>query len=361
MSTSDQDQPDPSTLPRLSRLIGAGRTRGIDMRPALLRVIVDQFIAEPRHTPAEITRFGELANRLMDRSTVEDRLAVAARLADHTATPASLIRRLAMDVPDVAVIVLSRSAALTEADLMFAVVHGSPALRAAVAGRPDLTPAVEAALAGVGLARPVPVAEPPPVQDDSTGLSFLDSDPEGRARQLARLARTTFEDVDQILALKPADTEAARQVELAALSRQDGALSRSLARALGLPLSLAERVVLDPHGEPLIVCLKALDTGLPAAIRVVLFANPVIGSSTQIVPALARLYDALPVTAALALIADWRTGQSPRRPPTHQPVLSSDATDRTDARRASTPQARPSLRPAQPGLRPAARSDGTGR
>lgn len=331
-----------SRLSPVQRLIGLARSNGIDVRATLLRVVVDQFVADGRHTAAEVTRFGELVLNLIDKASEIDREIVATKLAVHPETPAAVARRLAADVGAVAAPVLRLSTALSDDDLVAAVRSGDAEKALAVAQREEIGlaplaaledwrhPAVRAALAQrvtpAVPARPAPgpqAAALPPL-----GEAFLKASTERREAMLAALALRP----PMAPGAPPSDPD--RRLELAALSRRPGALAEALGRLLDISPDHARRIADDPGGEPLLVIGRALDLGAAATQRILLFSHEAVGTSVGRLYGLTALYEALPRTAALALVRAWqgvavRTGK-------HQPQLSPDGSDRVGARQAAT-------------------------
>jgi uncharacterized protein (DUF2336 family) len=348
-------------LPQVQRLIGLARSNGIDVRPTLMRVLVDQFVAEPHHTAAEVTRFGELILNLMTKAEAGDRAVIAEKLADHPQTPAAVARRLAADKAEIALPILARSRALSDDDLFLAVRSGDADKALAVAAREDLglaalvaledmdEPRIKAALAARLIS--TEQARPNGERPGDLGRRFLAASGAQRETIIAELA------LERRAALPPAASLAAsdQSLELAALSRRPGALGEALARRFGLDAALAERIAEDETGEPLIVVARALDLGREATARILLFAHPAIGTSVERVYALTALYDAMPRPAALKIVASWQAMaglQAPQatqhRTGRHAPVLAQDASDRIGARQAANPAARGTQRTAAP-------------
>lgn len=352
--------PQPPRLPQVQRLIGLARSNGVDVRPTLLRVVVDQFVAEPHHSAAEVTRFGELVLHLLDRAEAGERAIVAAKLAPHPQTPAALARRLAADVAAVACPVLAQSPALSDDDQFLAVRSGDADKAAAVACRADLglaalvaledfdDPRVRAALAARVPAQPVAMRRSIGDKPSDLGTAFLGGSSAQRETLIAELA----------LRPPPAGaripTDPQRAIELSALSRRDGAIAAALAAVLGLAPATAARIAADETGEPLIVVARALDLGREAAARILLFAHEAVGTSVARVYDLTALYDVLPRRAALAILESWQAAAealpASARTARHAPVLAQDASDRLGARQAANPASRIAARPAhQPG------------
>ncbi|CEJ09937.1 hypothetical protein BN1110_00208 [bacterium YEK0313] len=351
-------------LPHVQSLIGLARSNGIDVRQTLLRVLVDQFVAEPQHSAAEITRFGELVLHLIAKASEDDRAIVAAKLADHPQTPTAVARRLANDTVRVAFPILARSKALSEDDMYQAVRSGDAERALAVASRADLGLAALVALeemddprVGAALeARQSDPAEPelPVPADAELGRRFLDAGPPLRESIIAGLAL----EAGSGAGFPAAEPATGRSIELAALSRRPGALAEAIANDLRIDPVTARRIAEDETGEPLVVAARALDLGREAAIRILLFAHAAVATSVERVHGLAALYDAVPRMVAVALVQSWRAAGTavaqPQRHGRHVPVHALDGSERLGARQAAGSAAWPANRPAMP-LRPASR------
>lgn len=353
------------SLPSVQRLIGLARSNGIDVRPTLLRVIVDQFVAEPAHSAAEVTRFGELVVNLLPKASEADRALVAAKLARHRQTPALVARRLAADSGAVARPVLTHCRVLSDDDLFLAVRSGDPEKALAVAEREDIglaalvaledmdDPAVKAALAA-RIGRPaVPVREPLMASQTDLGRRFLAAPTAQRETMLAELALSQPALPPGLGARGAAPAQdRGRDIEIAALSRREGALAEAIGRALTIDHGTAARIAGDSGGEPLVIVARALDLGREATTRILLFAHEAIGTSVERITALAALYDAVPRGVAVTLVRSFQHAAAPARTARHQPVLAPDASDRVGARHAASPAARQTSR--SPVARPAA-------
>lgn len=353
-------------LPSVQRLIGLARSNGIDVRPTLLRIIVDQFVAETRHSAAEVTRFGELVVNLLPKASEADRLLVAEKLARHRQTPAVVARRLAADTGAVARPLLTHGRALSDDDLFLAVRSGDPLKALAVAEREDIglaalvaledmdDPAVKAALAARIGRSPVSSTEPLMAPPANIGRRFLAATPAQRETMLAELALSQPA-LPPGLGPRGSTQGQGQEIEVAALSRRAGALAEAIGRSFGLDHAMAGRIAEDAGGEPLVVAARALDLGREATARILLFAHEAIGTSVDRIAALSTLYDAVPRGVAVTLVRAWQEA-SPLAPPVrtirHQPVFASDATDRPGARQAASPAPRQAAR--SPAARPAA-------
>jgi hypothetical protein len=83
-----------SRLHELKSLIQRSRRDGSDVRPTLLRNIVDAYVSMSGHTRPEMERFTELVLRLMDSADYPTLQAIAAQLKDDPATPRAVMVRL---------------------------------------------------------------------------------------------------------------------------------------------------------------------------------------------------------------------------------------------------------------------------
>jgi hypothetical protein len=253
----------------LDSLVGLAR-HGVDVKPTLLRVLTDLYVQTPAHTPDEERQYVELSLRLIDAVDPSTREIVARKLAAYPAAPAAVLDRL-------------------------------QGRRGATAPRPASQPTDEAATRARASARDL-------VRD------FFAADSDGR--------RTLLQDLDRagpLAADTPAmptpSAEVARRLETSVLAGRPGDFVRELERALGIGRGLAERIVNDLGGEPLVVAARAL--AMPAAVlqRILLFVNPAIGHSVRRVYALSALFSEISPAAALRLASAWRLaepGEAPR-------------------------------------------------
>ena len=272
--------PKSSAYPTLDGLLDLACRNGVDIRPTLLRVLTDLYVQKPVHTTDEEVQYAELALRLIEAVDAATRATVAATLSRYPAAPAAILRKL------------------------------------------DGT---------VSAADPAPEAEAKPASGHELVELFFAASPNERTLILTNLdvaAETGTRNA------APAASDVLQRLENAALQRNASEFSRVLERALGIARALAERIVRDPSGEPVVVAAKAI--GMQAAMfqRILLFLNPAIGQSVQRVFDLARLYDEITPASAERMLAIWRqsAGRTKRR---HEPVLWDDA--RASARSQSTP------------------------
>ncbi len=271
-----------SPHPSLDGLVDLACRDGVDIRPTLLRVLTDLYVQKPAHTAQEQTQYVELALGLINAVDAPTRAAVAASLSAYPAAPAAILDRLA---------------------------ERAPTTREPAAAATEPRPASRAELVEL----------------------FFTASANDRCMILANLAAGAAATPRRPA---PASSEVIRRLEAAALRRNTGEFSRILERVLCIPRALADRIVRDYSGEPVVVAAKVL--GMKAAVlhRILLFLNPAVGQSVERVFELARLYDELSPAAADHMVAIWRqSGGRPRA--AHAPLLWDD--ERRDARSLSTP------------------------
>lgn len=267
--------------PRLDGLFDLALRDGIDIRPTLLRVLTDLYVQKPLHTPDEETQYVELATGLIDSVDAATRAAIAGRLRDYPAAPAAVVRKLA----------------------------GAGGAESAPARTTGALPA-----------------------DDLTEL-FFSAAPEERRLIIANLLPEPGAQRP-----RPASQDLLARLETAALQRKPAEFARALRPALGIPPALAERIVQDATGEPLVIAAKAL--GMPATMlqRILLFLNPLIGQSVSRVYTLAALFEEIAPASAEQMVSIWRGTH--KRAPVHETTIEKD--ERRNARSFAIHERRPS-------------------
>lgn len=265
---------------------------GVDVRPTLLRVLTDLYVQKPTHSDVETTQYVELALGLIDAVDEQTRAAVSHSLSDYPAAPVAVLNKLAS----------LRSPPVDDLTLPLPF---------------DLPPVASPPLAPGDKAQAGRDAE----GDDLADL-FFSAGSEDR-----RLILLNLDVIGQPPAriAGSASAESVRLLEMVALKQNAGAFAETLARALGIPRGLAERIVGDASGEPIVIAARSL--GMKAAVlqRILLFINPAVGQSVQRVFDLADLFEELSPTAADRMVAIWRTAAPPAaRKPSYQPIYQDD-------------------------------------
>ncbi len=299
-------------------LMTLSRREGVDIRPTLLRVLTDLYVQTSNHTYEEERQFAELASRLLDEVDDATRAAISSRLAIYPATPRTLAWKLGLRSPleDR----LSRQTSIVpeledtdEADVEFI---AEPEVRVA----PTLSMKPDEASELLGMFLRAKTAERIQILRNLTDAPLKPStriDPRRAARALAVL--------DQ-----------------AAMTADTAGFAKELADSLILTAKVATQIVNDRGGEPLACALKALGMPGEAFQRVLLFLNPVLGSSVMDVYRLARMYDTISERSALILLTAWRGAALANTRAKYRSGLYDDERQRA---RASATQARPLVQP----------------
>jgi hypothetical protein len=242
-----------TNLDRIDDLIARQRRRGVDIRPTLLLTLTDVYVGASEPHPDDEARYVEIALRLIGEVDAETRREVARKLVDCPRVPPAFAEQLAE---------LARPRRASS---------------------------------------PTPLAAVKPADRREAVLArrFLAADASERRRILAEL---------DVTAAPPPPADAPRAVaalERSALAGHPGEFIRCLEGVLDLPREIAERIVNDLGGEPMVVVARAL--GMPLAVlqRILMFLNPAIGHSVRRVYDLSDLYEQMTPEAARSLAAAW--------------------------------------------------------
>ncbi|UDF03242.1 DUF2336 domain-containing protein [Asticcacaulis sp. AND118] len=157
----------------LNNLIALAKEPSSEKRRELLRQVTSVFMAHPEQVEGpEMALYDEVMSQLSSEMESVVRAEIARTLAEAKVAPLGLLRRLASDDIEVAEVILKRSKALTESDLIHVVsTKGQDHLRA-VSQREEVTEAVSGVIVERG--------------DDTTVNTLLRNDG-------ARLSRATNE------------------------------------------------------------------------------------------------------------------------------------------------------------------------
>jgi hypothetical protein len=256
---------------------------GADIRQKLLRALTELYVQKAPHSAEEERQFVELAVRLIDAVDAVTRAEIAFLLANYPGAPADILDRLTANSPN----------DLNEI------------------GRPSLHASPDASLSSA--------STDPDDTADAVALTqrFFTASPKERATILAEL------DSDETLepaALRPSP-DTAGVLETSALAGRPTDLIRKLESELSIARTLAEAIVNDRSGEPIVVAAKALAIPIDVLQRILLFVNPSVGHSVRRVYALSALFGEIGSAAALRLVAAWRkaSGAPSRRRSTAPP------------------------------------------
>jgi hypothetical protein len=308
--------------------------KGVDIRPTLLRVLTDQYLQSPVHTPDDVRHYTELAMRLLEETDIATRAAVSVRLAPHACAPRAIMLQLARDVLEVAEPVLLHSPVLTSEDCAAIIEARGISYAAILAQRvkPAAAPASEPAPATHAAPVTQPQALSPSIVDpadedvevecDVEALPDEDAVADPHARELCelffaagsaerRLILLNLDYSDWPTTAPPAALQRADvwRLETAALRHHTGTLMRELERALGISHRQSRRIVEDELGEPIVIAGKAMNLPADVLQRIVLFMNPRVGHSVDRVYELSALYNEISIEAARRLISILRAAE----------------------------------------------------
>ncbi|RKE72548.1 DUF2336 domain-containing protein [Pseudorhodoplanes sinuspersici] len=285
-------------LDGLTGLAGLTDRTGVDTRPILLRVLTDLYIQKPSHTPEEVRHYTELALRLIDVVDAATCATVAEKLKSYPGAPEDVLRRLGVSVENT----LSQKPAPTtpvdpwlEDDLgIFEPVKKQSASNPAASATAQL-------------------ADDYVAQRDA----FFASDSRERRMILLKLDYST--DIQHVPLAQ--GTNVVRYLEQAALAGRFQEFTTLLQQSLGTSRAITGRVIADPLGEPFAVSAKAMAMPADAFQRILMFLNPSISHSVDRVYELSDLFEALPLPAALQMVAIWRAADRlEARKASHRPL-----------------------------------------
>ncbi|SCW79360.1 DUF2336 domain-containing protein [Ancylobacter rudongensis] len=309
-----------------------------DTRPAMLRLLVREFLRQPVLGEAAEARFITLAVRLIEGVDPTVAARHVREIAAHPALPRALARHLAAGPLALAGPILRLSPVLDEKDLAGLAEQAGPAHLAAMAARREVTPALAKRLAelthrrsseaapeapaaesfvepptaaplvaeGPADFRAVPAESAPPA-----GPDFFLAGPEERASLIARLVTLPPLPLSERPAAPPSSFIDA--LLDAAKAKGTGDLAALMERALGVTPDNAARIIADDTGQSLAVVARALGLSFAILSRVLFRLHPVAGRSAGDMARLAEMFDDLPLASAQHLVASWRGGRRPGR------------------------------------------------
>jgi hypothetical protein len=297
---------DRTSDPNMDSLMALGLHEGVDIRPTLLRVTTDLYVAKADHSEQEERQFVELALRLIDLVDAPTREAVMHKLQAYPQAPQAVLAKLTGE-------------------------------RAQEDG-------------GAHAAPTEPEAAPSParraVAHDLDAL-FFSATPDERRLILLGLDYSLIPPAAAPDAASASET--VRNLELAALSHNAEAFARTLERTLQVDRTQAQRIMADESGEPVLVAAIALGMTEAVLQRILLCLNPTIAQSVQRVYELASLYEEIEPESALKMVAIWQAiakaeaaSDRPARTAANAPAQRRTAQSESGVRASPTP--RPAIR-----------------
>jgi hypothetical protein len=277
------------------------KPNGADIRPTLLRAMVDLYVQKQTHTEQEEQHFSKLALRLIDLVDAETRIVVANKIAGYPTAPAAVRHRL-----------LKELISLKDPDPAYA--------------------------------EPSPLAGNAPAPADELSELFFASNAEERRLILLNLPYALLPPAAPVA---PATArESINRLEAAALGHNSELFARELARMFAISRAQARRIYEDELGEPIVVAAAALGMPTTTLQRILLCLAPTISQSVQRVYELALLHEEIEADAALRLIAIWQASHPAEKssaPQTaaHQPHHWQD--EKSERRTGPLPVTRPKV------------------
>ena len=300
-------------------LMTLSRREGVDIRPTLLRVLTDLYVQSANHSRDEDRQFVELASRLIDEVDDTTRAAISARLSIYPNTPRELQWKLGLRTK------LDERLSRHVESPPFS--QDEPKEDFDFVAAPQVTTA------------PTLSMQP----DDASQLitMFVGANSNERHQILHNLTDAPLKPSTRVDPRRAA--RALPTLEKHAMAQNAADFTAELADALILTTKVATQIVNDRGGEPLAGALKTLDMPDDVFQRVLLFLNPVLGSSVMDVYRLARLYETITERSALILLSAWRGASLANTRAKYRPGLHDDERQRG---RPAALQARPSVQPA---------------
>ena len=314
----------------LARLVMGHQNAEAEIRPLLLRIVVDLFVQKRHHAPADLRIFEAIVGPLLTDADTATRRRLVEMLFDHPATPAALLERL-MDDESLIATDLYRHASFEEAELLAAAATGPAIVAASVAQRTDLSVHVVQAL----VARPEPRVAT--ALADNAAIAFQPADLKAmvaRARCDRNLAERLAASIADPLAVAPLFPllsqrqrrrmiEAVRRLDLGrrpwgrpdsvtaavfvrlnqlALAGEWDGFDDALCLAVGHRSGALRPLLHESGGDVLALALAAIGATADLAARIFILGEPSIGRSVPAVRRLTTLVDTLAPTAARRLL-----------------------------------------------------------
>ncbi|PSC04543.1 hypothetical protein SLNSH_13690 [Alsobacter soli] len=338
------------TPPELHGLLAIAREEGLDMKPVLLRVLTDLYIAVPAHSSDEVAQFREIAGTLAAQVDTETAMVVACKLAGYAHTPHEVGEAILDRGDDSSRILLADARWISASTLITQAAVGDRMMAAAVAARAHLDPDLvrllldrHDPLIDVTLAANTALVLPTDVRD-----ALLERARDEEALAVAMLARTDLTGADRSVLFLAADRETRARIiddaerlaglsarprapriasedlvaslETAALYDDGQSFAQILSLALGAAPDKARRLLADRSGEALALALVALGVPEETSARIFMFRDPLIGHSTERVRALVDLTRRIsPGAAERLVVAMLGGGRAQPRSGSHVP------------------------------------------
>jgi uncharacterized protein (DUF2336 family) len=312
----------------------------VNIRPVLLRVLTDMFVAKGHHSGDEVKQYCEIASQMLRNMDLDTCTIVAHKLARFDNPPKPIVDLLIAKGGVPANIILTQARGLRRQFLAAEAAFGTTSNAVAIASRGDLDRELVDLLANrpeAGVLHALATNLAAPIEagtfaylvrraraDSSLGQLLIDrakptddlaplflvATPPDRARIMTAMRRR------ELGRPEPAPTRAAGPQTLAsleqlALSGERCRFVLCLATALAIRPEQAAVLVEDNYGEPLALALAALRVPPHIAVRLFLFIDPRIGQSVERVGSLVRIVRFMPPHLCRRLLTAMMTGRLP--------------------------------------------------
>ena len=355
---------------KLQQIAHLAGEKSSDRRRELLRDITDLFLEQPStYTSRETWFFGDIMESIAYDLEVRVRLDLAQRLADETAAPPDLIRKLASDEITVARPVIERSSVLSQDDLIEIAGEQSQEHLLAITKRPDIGERVsevlvdngndevvqnlvdnetasisetsyervaERAISAQSEGLSASLAKRPDLPNDILKDVLSEMTAEIRERIIAESCGIDRERLDDILSdivtsqgheidSKPAiesqpelvireleqrgELNAAKLIEFAQERRMPEFIC-GLAKLARIDMATARRVSMDRTGDGLALTCRAGDMPTEQFSKLMQAFGNMIQKSQPEIDELVKMYDSLAVTTAQRIIRFWNVRKS---------------------------------------------------
>ncbi len=324
----------------LQGLVALGARGDVNIRPVLLRVLTDMFVAKGHHSVDEVNQYCEIASHMLRNMDLDTCTIVAHKLARFEHPPKPILDLLIAKGGAPADIILTQGRGLTRQFLAAEAAFGLTSNAFAIASRGDLDGELVDLLANrpeASVLHALATNLSAPIEADT--FAYLVR----RARADARLAQSLIDraqPADDLAPLflvatppdrtkimtamrrrelgrpEPAPTRAASPQTLAsleqfALSGERCRFVLCLAAALAIRPEQAAVLVEDSYGEPLALALAALRVPPHIAVRLFLFIDPRIGQSVERVGSLVKIVRFMAPHLCRRLLTAMITGRTP--------------------------------------------------
>lgn len=326
----------------LQSLLALPQERSAEKRRAVIADVSQSFRENGPTSARQHQEYGEALANILPRLEVPDRTLLAERLATVNEAPSYLIRQLAADAaPGVAGPVLAASPLLNDTDLLEAAGRGGDDRLKAIAQRPTLSKALQAAIIKSGSAPAMATL----LQNKSFGLTpdFLNalilrarSDDRIASRLAARadvpmaaLAELFFAlKTDGRIALAHSLAKNTERAPLAPEEKPEGeaallkairsgdqaAALRAFETYWSLSATTVERIMRDPSADALAVLCVGLGISRATYSTLVLLARAEGAEANHRIAAMLAQFERFPKDGARRLAIEWQ------RAPLHAPA-----------------------------------------